>query len=274
MAHNSPEHVAKYLDRIDSDTFDKEAFEAAGIFILRNAIPKELMNDWVNEWNMFYDTRLKNGRDVNMANPVALKEPLPEKLNNIYKNSIVLDHVERVFGPHIGIYHNRFVIKDKYSPGEVFLHHDYCYHAGFPVKASFFIPITYSGKKNGGLTFYAGTHKYGSLGDAGEIDPAQFKEVWPEVTPELNPGDIAIMNSLVWHKSGINENGEDRIVADIIYQPANDPSCIELVRGDWQTDIFFNRDVDVKTYFKRSRVTKIVDLTNQLKEKEKENAGK
>ena len=137
-----------------------------------------------------------------------------------------------------------------------------------PVKASFFVPLSYAGKKNGGLTFYPGTHKYGYLGDAGEIDSDAFPEKWPQFTPELEPGDIAIMNSLLWHKSGINEAGIDRIVADIIYQPANDPSSKELLRGEWQTDFFINREINPKSFFKSSRVTKIIALNEKLKTNE------
>jgi len=162
------------------------------------------------------------------------------------------------------LYNHRFVIKDKYSPGEIFLHHDYCYHLGLPNKTSFFVPLSYAGKKNGALSYYLGTHKYGYLGDAGEINPDSFNEKWPEVTPELQPGDFAIMNSLLWHKSGVNEAGIDRIVADIIYQPANDPSGKELLRGEWKTDIFITNENKLK-YFKTSRVIKLMEMGDKLK---------
>ena len=136
-----------------------------------------------------------------------------------------------------------------------------------PDKASFFVPLSYAGKKNGGMTFYPGTHKYGYLGDAGAINPENFNEIWKEVTPELEPGDFVIMNSLLWHFSGPNEVGIDRILADIIYQPANDPSGKELLRGEWKTDIFLNRAQNPKEFFKWSRVSKIVDLNEKIKTK-------
>ncbi len=213
----------------------------------------------------FIVKNLAAGRNVNVNNPVDLKEQLPEKLALIYKNDILPDFSEQVFGKNVALLNHRFVIKDKFSPGEIFLHHDYCYHIGLPIKASFFVPLSYAGKKNGGLTFYLGTHKYGYLGDAGEIDPEQFNDVWPQVTPELQPGDFTIMNSLLWHKSGINEAGIDRIVADIIYQPANDPSGKELVRGEWQTDVFIQHS-NLVNYFKNSRVKKIKALLEKVKD--------
>jgi ectoine hydroxylase-related dioxygenase (phytanoyl-CoA dioxygenase family) len=265
MAYNSPELINSLIDKIDSTEFNKDIFDKTGLFIIRNAIPEKLIKEWRAEWDDFYSKNLAAGRNVNVNNPVDLKEQLPEKLALIYKNDIILDFAEQVFGKNVALLNHRFVIKDKFSPGEIFLHHDYCYHIGLPAKASFFVPLSYAGKKNGGLTFYLGTHKYGYLGDAGEIDPDQFKEVWPQVTPELQPGDLTIMNSLLWHKSGINEAGIDRIVADIIYQPANDPSGKELVRGEWQTDVFIQHS-NLINYFKNSRVKKIKALLEKVKE--------
>jgi ectoine hydroxylase-related dioxygenase (phytanoyl-CoA dioxygenase family) len=265
MAYNSPELINSLIEKMDSTKFNKDVFDKTGLFIIRNAIPESLIKEWRAEWDDFYNKNLAAGRNVNANNPVDLKEQLPEKLALIYKNDILLDFAEQVFGKNVALLNHRFVIKDKFSPGEIFLHHDYCYHIGLPTKASFFVPLSYAGKKNGGLTFYLGTHKYGYLGDAGEIDPDQFNDVWPQVTPELQPGDFAIMNSLLWHKSGINEVGIDRIVADIIYQPANDPSGKELVRGEWETDVFIQHS-NLINYFKNSRVKKIKALLEKVKD--------
>jgi hypothetical protein len=264
MAYNSPALMESLIPKIEGAKFDKSVFDQTGLFIMRNALPKNLIQEWKSDWDEFYEKNLANGRNVNVNNPVDLKEPLPDKLANIYKNEILLNVAEEVFGKDVALLNHRFVIKDKFSPGEIFLHHDFCYHVGLPNKASFFVPLSYSGKKNGGLTFYLGTHKYGYLGDAGEIDPDQFSDVWPQVTPELEPGDFMIMNSLLWHKSGINEIGLDRIVADIIYQPANDPSGKELVRGEWKTDVFIKHS-DLLKFFKTSRVKKIIALNEKNK---------
>jgi ectoine hydroxylase-related dioxygenase (phytanoyl-CoA dioxygenase family) len=264
MVFNSPELVAGLLDKIESSSFNKEVYDKTGIFIMRSVLPESLVKEWRSEWDEFYAASLANGRNVNVNNPVDLKEKLPEKLATLYKNDILLDIAEQVFGKNVALNNHRFVIKDKFSLGEVFLHQDYCYNLGFPNKASFFVPLSYAGKKNGMLTFYAGTHKYGYLADAGEIDPSYFKEKWPQVTPELQPGDFAIMNNCLWHESGDNVAGIDRILADIILQPADDPSGKELLRGEWQTDIFIDRQNPMKI-FKRSRASKIVDLTQNQK---------
>ncbi len=261
-----PEKVLELLFKADSENFDKKVFDATGIFVVRNVIPENIMLEWQAEWSSFYESNLSGGRNVNKNNPVDLKEQLPEKLSTLYKHESVLNLAEQVFGENVALYNSRFVIKDKYSPGEVFLHQDFCYHLGWPNKASFFVALSYAGKKNGGLTFYAGSHQYGFLGDAGEVNPGSFAEKWPEFTPEMNPGDVAIMNSMIWHTSGKNEAGIDRIVADIILQPADDPSGKEILRGKWQTDFFINRENNPVGFFKWSRVTKIAKLEKMLNE--------
>lgn len=268
MSYNSPELIRNLLPRMEDKEFDREVFDKTGVFTIRNALSQDLVQYWKGEWDIFYYEQLANGRNVNINNPVDLKEPLPPSLTQLYKDETLLDYAQQVFGNDIALFHYRFVIKDKFSTGEVFLHHDYCYHIGMPFKASFFVPLAYTGKENGGLTFYPGTQAYGFLGDAGEINPDQFDETWPSYTPELNPGDFVIMNSLVWHCSGANISGHDRIIADINYQPANDPSGKELLRGEWKTDFRYGANKTPNDFFRRCRVSKIIDLTAKLNAKE------
>ncbi len=265
MKNNNPESIKDLFSKMEGTEFNKEIFDRTGLFIVRNVLPAATVGEWRGEWDLFYEKELSKGRNVNTSNPVDLKEALPEKLAVIYKNETLLDFVQQVFGKDIALYNHRFVIKDKFSPGEIFLHHDFCYHLGMPAKASFFVALSYVGKKNGGMTFYPGTHAYGYLGDAGAVNPEAFKEKWHEYTPEMQPGDFAIMNSLLWHTSGPNEAGIDRILADIIYQPANDPSSKELLRGEWQTDVFIDRSMNSKDFFKWSRVSKMIDMGEKLK---------
>jgi hypothetical protein len=72
------------------------------------------------------------------------------------------------------------------------------------------------------------------------------------------------MNSLMWHRSEPHVSGPDRVLADIIYQPADDPSGIALLRGKWRTEIFLDRrTADI---FTRSRVSRLVDMQRELDE--------
>ena len=215
MKHNSPELVNEYKAKIESNTFNKEVYDVTGLFIMRNAIPEDTIKEWQQEWDSFYNEQLSQGRDVHQANPVALKEKLPEKLAHMYRNEVLVNTAKQIHGDDVALYNHRFVIKDKFSLDKVFLHNDSCYHLGYLNKCSFFVPLSYSGPLNGGLTFHLGTHKFGHLGDAGEINRDAFNVKFPTATPELNPGDFAIMHSSLWHESGPNEAKLARMIGDI-----------------------------------------------------------
>ena len=249
--------VEAVVDRLSSETFDLEVFREAGLFVMRNAIPATVVESWQKEWAHFYEAQLRDGRNVNRANPVSLTEQLPEKLTFMYREPVFASTLKQIFGNHIALYNHRFVIKDRFSSNKVFLHQDSCYHLGNLNKCSLFVPLSVVNADNGGMTFHAGSHKLGVLGDAGEINPDSFEFDWPKVTPELQPGDFVIMNSSLWHESGPNVSGINRIMADTIVQPADDPTGKELLCGDWQTDIFYSPTNYIR-YFVNSRVLKII----------------
>ncbi len=119
------------------------------------------------------------------------------------------------------------------------------------------------------MVFYPGTHQFGYLEDAGEINPSRFwTPDWPTVSPSLDPGDLVVMNSMTWHGSGPHVSGPDRVLVDIIYQPADDPSGIALLRGNWRTEIFLDRRS--AGIFTRSRVSRLIELQRELDELEVE----
>lgn len=241
---------------IESPIFNKKAYNKYGVYIVRNVIPENLVKEWQSEWDDFYKNNLSKGRDVHKANPVALKEQLPSKLSKMYRNEILINLAKQVHGDNIALYNHRFVIKDKFSLDKVFLHQDSCYHLGYLNKCSFFVPLSISNESNGGLSFYLGSHKCGFLGDAGEINTEGFEIKFKKITPEVNPGDVIIMNSHTWHESGPNISKIDRILADIHYQPSDDPTGKELLSGKWETDFWYSME-DPTKYFKNSRILKI-----------------
>jgi hypothetical protein len=71
------------------------------------------------------------------------------------------------------------------------------------------------------------------------------------------------MHSATWHGSHPFSQGPNRILADIIYQPADDPSGVALLRGQWQTDLRIDKDMKARLY-KRSRVIRLVELQEKL----------
>lgn len=249
--------------RIVSDRFDRDIYKQAGVMVLRNVIPRGVVCRWQDVWNEFQDLKLRNSRRINESNPVALMETLPGELATMYREPSLIDVMKQVHGQDVALYSHRFVIKDQFSRGKVFLHQDSCYQLGALNKCSLFVPLSIVNQDNGGLTFHVGSHRFGFLGDAGEINPDSFEIKWPQVTPELQPGDVVVMNSSVWHGSGPNNSGVDRILADMIVQPADDPTGIELLSGEWRTDIFYSTTNCIR-YFNNSRVLRNLKYAKEL----------
>ncbi len=236
----------------------KKLFDEIGVMIFRDALPTDI----VASWRMAYDA-LSNPERVPEFNPVAVNdERLQPVLSLIASHPIILDAVAEIFGPDIALYNQRFVVKDKHAREPVFLHQDTPYHLGWPQKASAFVALSRVTADNGGMIFYPGTHRYGYLGDAGEINPAWLHGK-SAVCPELTQGDFVLMHSALWHESRANTNGIDRVMADIHYQPANDPSGRTLMRGEWKTDIRISDEMR-EHMFMRSRTTRLMDLQEQL----------
>ena len=261
MRFVGPEKIRELLPRLDAERFDVDVFRQTGVFVIRQAISMDTIHEWQRVWEQFYGTDLGGNRSVNKFNPVAVDETPPPELAAMHRNPQLLDVIEQAFGPDIGLYNQRFVIKDYQSRGPVFLHSDFPYHLGWPNKASAFVPLSIVTPENGGMTFYPGTNQFGYLGDAGELNPEVLDKDWPVICPSLNPGDFVLMNSCTWHSSGPHVSGPDRVLADIIYQPADDPSSIDLLRGRWQTEIFLKRRPDL---FLRSRVTRLKELQSRV----------
>ncbi len=257
--------IRQLLPQIESEHFSRDIFEKMGIFVIRRAIPGEIVSLWQSAWGEFYKSEFSDGRAVNPFNPVAVDKNPPPVLENIHRNPALLDIIEQAFGPDLALYNQRFVIKDCHSRGSVFLHNDFCYHFGWPTKASAFVALSPMTAENGGMVFYPGTHQYGYLGDAGQLNPDFLDPAWPSICPSLEPGDVALMNSSTWHRSEPHTGGPDRILVDIIYQPANDPSGIELLRGQWRTEIFLPLEARGKV-FSNSRAIRLQQMRQRLEE--------
>ena len=254
MNYNLPSDID--LTKLDSTTFDIDVYNNTGVFILRNYIPIDIIASWQSQWDDYYNEIIQH-RVIDSANPVNIsKLPTTGELATLYLNDYIVDLAKVIHGNDVALYNYRFVIKDKYNTNKVMLHQDSCYHLGNLNKCSFFIPIYHVGPFNGGLEFYPGTHHYGYLGDAGEVDPDSFEQKWQKIAPTVNPGDLIVMNSHTWHGSPINTSGVDRIVIDIITQPANDPTGEVLLAGEWKTNLRYSKNNPTQ-YFKTSRILKL-----------------
>lgn len=256
------ERLKSLVSRCSAPSFDKTVYEETGVFVVRHAIPLHLVDAWRSTWAAFYTEKLTS-RQVNRFNPVAVDEIPPEPLREIYRSKPFLDVASAVFGSCVGLYAFRFVIKDKHSRGPVFRHQDVGYHVGQMSRASFFVPLSGMCALNGGLTFFMGTHHFGYLGDVGELSPDLLSDDWPTLTPDVSPGDIVVMNSALWHQSQPHVEGEDRVLADILVQPGDDPSTCEVLLGSRTSQ--YSIPTQCRSHlFVRSRVSRLTDLQAEL----------
>lgn len=241
--------------------FDRDIYRQTGVFVVTGLFPSDVMTQWLAVWASFYETL--SARQVNRFNPVSINEEPPDALRAIYRHPALLDVAEQIFGSHVALYNFRFVVKDRFARGPVFRHQDIPYHTGLMNRASFFVPLSNVTKQNGAMTYHLGTHHFGYLGDAGELLEDILPADWPSLTPELAPGDVAIMDSAVWHESGPHTGGEDRVLVDIHLQPATDPTSGEILRGKPVAEYKIPHFLRGKL-FKRSRVTRLTEMQAEL----------
>ncbi|OUS29680.1 hypothetical protein A9Q99_08360 [Gammaproteobacteria bacterium 45_16_T64] len=250
------------LSVMDSSVFDIDVFKKTGLFIVRDAIPDNKLHRWQNAWEEYANSEEGERKEAeDNYSKVEIKTNLPDLLDGIHRDECFVDLAEEIFGNPVGLFNKRFVVKDAFYNGEVFLHQDTCYQCGLVEKASLFGAIFDMTPDNGGLKFYPGTHRFGYLGDAGQIKETTLPDDWPIVAPSLRAGDIAIMNSLLWHGSPAYKAGHYRVVADFVYQSARDYSTVEVLRGNEDIENnFLNQGDKGAGIFQRSRVSRLIEL--------------
>lgn len=221
----------------------KEEFDRNGVVVIREALARVSVEELQAAWAAYYSTE----RLVNRWNPVEVKGPFPELLEAMPRMPDIYRHVMDVLDHGCACYNFRFVVKDEHSTKPVFLHQDCGYHIGSLPKLSAFVPLSSVIPENGGMKFWLGTHKYGYLGDVGEINPAIHPGTPNVICPVLAPGDIVLMHSALWHESGPKVTGPNRVMADIIYQHADDPA----------------RAIPREGVFVRSRSSRLAELQAQ-----------
>jgi hypothetical protein len=248
---------------IDSAGLSAEHYRRLGVAVVRKAVPAVLINSWCDAWQKFYEAHLVHGRKVDPYNPVVLQEEAPQILNEIHMHPVLVDLMGKLY-PDVALYMQRFLIKDRQSQEPVFLHQDCCYDIGWLEKTSMFLPLSIMNSDNGGLMFYPGTHLLGYLGDAGELNSEILEPDWPIVHPEVEPGDVVLMHECTWHSSGSFVQGYDRIVVQITFQPAGDPSGTKLLRGKSSTSMGLG-SIDRERLFIRNRSSRLRELQDAVR---------
>jgi hypothetical protein len=174
--------------------------------------------------------------------------PLPDFLCNMYGWPEFREPVQDLLNTSsVALYSSRLLLKDDEFSGAVEIHQDAPYFTGGKRKISAFVPLAPMRADDGGLCFVKGSHKYGVL-ERGVIQLDKFPPM-EHLRPDLEPGDVVLMDFLTWHYSG--PCSSERPLMQITFQPATDGSYCDLpgptlVSGQWQTSYFVKKGECVK----------------------------
>jgi len=255
------EEFRPFLDS-SAETFRHDVFCALGVSVIRNLFNRAEVESARDSW--LASSGSGNDERKLRFNPVENLD-LTDELLALSRHANVINIMQKIFGPNIGVFKRRVVAKDGSFSGSIFLHQDSGYQRGTLDKLSLFIALTDIHVDSGGLEFWLSTNRFGYLDDAGEISRQALPGLWPVYKPILQIGDAVLMDSRVWHGSNENTSGKPRIMTDFIYQSADCPSSMEVldatgVRSKTKSPILF----DSPTLFTRSRVSTITELNNKI----------
>lgn len=231
-----------------------------GFFIVRGVLPIQMVAKYKTEYDNY---KISKEFDRTPFHLTEVKVNLEHPMAEIIREPSFIKIVQEFFGGNVGLFNIRIVKKDLTDVKPVFLHQDVGYQHGSFSRYSIFIPLTDCNRSNGGLSFIPGTHKFGYLGDAGELnDVAPAELIRP--TPAVSPGDLIVMNSALWHMSGANETQAERVYYDIHINHAEDTATKYKICGVRESEWALNYDQNF--LFKTSRTQRLRALYNQLDE--------
>ena len=184
----------------------------------------------------------------------------------IYKDKNLKKIVRGFFKGRVGSDFLRIVKKDHKNFSSVFCHQDTGYQIGSFDRYSLFISLTDNNHLNGGMIVYPSTHKFGYLGDAGEISQKITKK-YHKICPNLKAGDILVMHSSLWHESNKNFKKINRIYLELHIQNIDEPNTKYNILGTRKRIMkpLFQRD----NIFSNSRVSRIINFKKKIRSLEK-----
>ena len=262
----------KFIDQVNQDLknlnfidnkINHKSLNELGFFVLKKAFNKKTIEN--------YRLKFLNSQKKQIIKKTKnhLVEVKIDKLNffkKIYKDLQLKKIVKNFYNGNVGSDFFRIVKKDSQNTKPVFCHQDTGYQFGSFNRFSLFISLTKSNKFNGGMVIYPSTHKFGYLGDAGEISKKITKN-FIKICPSLESGDVLVMHSSLWHESHKNYEKIDRIYLEVHIQDANEPSTIFVISGKKNNKI--DIPFDKNKIFSNSRSQRITRLKKIIKKADK-----
>tara|TARA_Y100000768_G_C23971053_1_gene680573 strand:- start:981 stop:1796 length:816 start_codon:yes stop_codon:yes gene_type:complete len=255
------------------NSFNQRKFEAKninhkilndyGFFVIKKAFE-------VDEIKKYYIKFIKSleKKKINKTkeHPVEFKIDNIKSFESIYKNKNLKKISKGFFRGRVGSDFFRIVKKDSKNSTAVFCHQDTGYQIGGFDRYSLFICLTDNNHLNGGMIVYPYTHKFGYLGDAGEISK-QVTKNYLKICPNLKSGDVLVMHSALWHESNKNLIKTDRIYLEIHIQNIDEPTTKYKILGKKNSKLkpLFTKN----KIFSNSRVSRIISYKKKIRSLEK-----
>ena len=221
-----------------------------------------------NTFDKFYN-EISDLRIVDKRNGVNffLNKGIPENILAVEKNKKILKLIKillrtkyekKIIPTILG---SKLLVKDHKFSGKIFLHQDSAYQAGSNNITSFFLlsDCTDLKIKKTCLKILVGTHKFGFMGDAGEINRDLLDRNWPVLDIQFKPSTYIFMNPNCWHYSDSANLGK-KVRALYTFTYCNMTPFSKRFPGK---NIYMNRNYlinNLKSIFVRSRVKKIIKL--------------
>lgn len=185
----------------------------------------------------------------------------------------LVDLAETILGDEIRLAPGYF-IRPKAFPDDRFRslwHQDAAYlylgNQGYPWEAfdqirtmNVWTPLVSVNRKNGCMQFLPGTHTNGmALHKSNpphhylEIDPVLLEPILQKIQPVeimLNPGDVVLFNTLMFHRGQDNYSGRVRWSIDFRYQDARQPTLIDLKGHLLRSRAFPERTVQSREHWR------------------------
>ncbi len=239
-------------------TINHKILDELGFFILTKGFSSKSIQK-------YHDKFLKSLENKKLSktkkHPVEVKIEGIRFFEKIYKDHQLKNIVKGFYKGQVGSDFFRIVKKDNKNSSAVFCHQDTGYQFGSYDRYSLFICLTDNNNLNGGMIVYPLTHKFGYLGDAGEISKNITKKYF-KICPDLKVGDVLIMHSALWHESNKNILKSNRIYFEIHIQDINDINTKYNIIGKRKK--IFKLPFDKKNIFSNSRVTRIIKLKKRV----------
>ena len=212
-----------------TEAFDLQTFRRTGVQVVRDFFEPGL-RDRLGALGRHIAEEVGAGR-VNRVNQFL--DGFNVNADELFGDSTALRATaSQVLGPDVCWLNIRVLMKDKSFSQSITVHQDWPYFGGDTRKLNVFVPLTRCRRENGMLVFYDGSHTLGPV-ERGVIDIDRYPEFAP-VCPTLEVGDVLLADFLTWHSSTPAQEDDDRILLQLVLQPASDRSSNNVLGRGWQ----------------------------------------